>query len=110
MTKGKLDTALSPRAVTWLSELECIDALEEEAERQVVKARKMEMWLNDKFTKSLWLDDFSLRFQKNSAIVNDFSVRIQKNSAIVRNYWLGEEFRIHCRGMKPPWKLGWSKN
>ena len=55
ITEGELDILLSPRAVSWWSELEYtrIEALEEEAEREDFKARQMEVWLDDEFTKSL---------------------------------------------------------
>ena len=79
--EGELDVVLSPRAMSWLSELEYehIEALEEETEWGADKARNMETWLVEEFTRSLWLGDVALR--------------IRKASAMVTNCWLKDQFQ-----------------
>ena len=47
---------LSPRAVSWLSELEYerIEALEEESQWEANKARQKEAWLSEEFIRSVF--------------------------------------------------------
>ena len=71
ITEGELDIMLSLRAMSWSSELEYdrIEALEVEAEWEADKVRQMDVWLDDEFTKSLWLGGVSLRSREASVIV-----------------------------------------
>ena len=63
ITEGELDNVLSPRVMSWLSELE-YEVLEEEADWKADKSRQFEVWLEDEFIRSLRLGDVSVRVRE----------------------------------------------
>ena len=79
---GVLDIVLTPTAMFLLTEWEYepMEALEEEAEREADKARQLDLWLENEFSRSLRTGDVFLR--------------IREASVTVTNCWLEDQFLV----------------